>query len=195
VAAEAGAAGTARRSPRPRPVPRLAARDSRLGQRRVRGSRGDAGAAGQARAPVNGAGTGAGIGGGANMTKAPPCMRWRGLARPRRTRSASCLAARRRGPPARARHPREAPVSRLLPRSGVAPGRCPFPTVNVFLLRLAEPRKSPREFIFTLFGVHTLFTEFGRLSARHGRYPPLDTQPVHRLPGVTQRIPAHGRRM
>src|SRR6266568_216284 len=92
----------------------------------------------------------------------------------------------RRTPPRQCQAPRKKyrfPCLSCAP--GVAPGWCPLPTVNVFLLPLAEPRKSPREFIFTLFGVHTLFTEFGRLSARHGRYPPLYTQPVHRLPGVT----------
>jgi hypothetical protein len=47
------------------------------------------------------------------------------------SRPASWLR-RRRAPPAGARYPREGPVSRLLPRSGVAPRWCPFPTVRHF---------------------------------------------------------------
>jgi hypothetical protein len=40
------------------------------------------------------------------------------------------------------------------------------------------------------FPVHTLSTEFRRLSARHGSYPPPYAQLLHRSPDVTQRIPA-----
>jgi hypothetical protein len=69
-----------------------------------------------------------------NKTRSPPCMRCRGpcLASPHR--SASCLAFPRRAPPARVRNPREAQVSLLLPRPGVASGQCPFLTVKAFLL-------------------------------------------------------------
>jgi hypothetical protein len=49
--------------------------------------------------------------------RAPPCMRWRGPARPRRTGWPVAWPCWRRAPPAGARHPREGPVSRLLPRS------------------------------------------------------------------------------
>ena len=53
----------------------------------------------------------------AESGRAPPCMRWRGPARPRRARPASCLAVPRRVPPAGARYPCERPVARFLPRS------------------------------------------------------------------------------
>ena len=59
--------------------------------------------------------------------RAPPCMRWRGPARPRRAGWPVARPCRRRAPPAGARYPCEGPVSRLLPRSGVAPRWCPFP--------------------------------------------------------------------
>ena len=55
--------------------------------------------------------------GRAESGKAPPCMRWRGPARPRRTGWPVAWPCWRSAPPAGARHPREAPVSRLLPRS------------------------------------------------------------------------------
>ena len=58
---------------------------------------------------------------------------------------------RRHVPPAGTEHPREVPVSRLLPRPWVAPGRCPFPTVKVFLLLSPSSRKSLREFILSFF--------------------------------------------
>ena len=50
-------------------------------------------------------------------------------------------------PPAGARYPREMPVSRYLPRSGITPGRFPFPTVKIFLLLSPRMRKSLRPFI------------------------------------------------
>ncbi len=52
---------------------------------------------------------------------------------------------RRRAPPARARHPWP------LPRPGVAPGRCPFPTVKVFLLPPGMSCKGLRQFILGFF--------------------------------------------
>jgi hypothetical protein len=55
--------------------------------------------------------------GRAESGKAPPCMRWRGPARPRRTGWPVAWPCWRSAPPAGARHPREGPVSRLLPRS------------------------------------------------------------------------------
>jgi hypothetical protein len=50
-------------------------------------------------------------------------------------------------PPAGARYPLEVPVSRSLPRSGIAPGWFPFPTVKVFLLLSPPMRKSLPQFI------------------------------------------------
>ena len=66
--------------------------------------------------------------------KAPPCMRWRGLARPRHTKARQLpgFAGAARRPPvpdarARDRFPGSSHVS------GVAPRWCPFPTVKAFL--------------------------------------------------------------
>ncbi len=49
--------------------------------------------------------------------KAPPCMRWRGLARPRRVSRPVAWLGRHCAPPAGARYPCGGPVSRLLSRS------------------------------------------------------------------------------
>jgi hypothetical protein len=54
---------------------------------------------------------------GQNQAKAPPRMRWRGLARPRRTGWLVAWPCWHSAPPAGARYPCEGPVSRLLPRS------------------------------------------------------------------------------
>ena len=58
---------------------------------------------------------------------------------------------RRCAPPARAKHPREPPVSRLFPRPRVAPGWCPFPTVNVFLPACASVAQEPTGIHFEFF--------------------------------------------
>ena len=73
---------------------------------------------------------------------------------------------------------------------GKPPGWCPFPAVKVFLRPSPASRKSPPQFILGFFPVHTLSTEFRRLSARHSGYPPPYAQLLHRSPDVTQRIPA-----
>jgi hypothetical protein len=49
--------------------------------------------------------------------KAPPCMRWRGLARPRRVSRPVARFGRHCAPPAGARYPCGGPVARLLSRS------------------------------------------------------------------------------
>ena len=51
------------------------------------------------------------------IRKAPPRMRWRGLARPRRTGWLVARPCWHSAPPAGARYPCKGPVSRLLPRS------------------------------------------------------------------------------
>jgi hypothetical protein len=53
----------------------------------------------------------------AESGKAPPCMRWRGPARPRRTGWLVAWPCWHSAPPAGAAYPCEGPVSRLLPRS------------------------------------------------------------------------------
>ena len=76
------------------------------------------------------------------IRQGPPCMRWGALPGLATPDPASCLACWRRVPPAGARRPCKGPVSRLLPRSRVAPGWCPFPTVKAFLLPPRTRRKS-----------------------------------------------------
>ena len=122
--------------------------------------------------------------------EAPPCMRWRGLARPGPARSASCLAslapraARRGQVPARADR---SPGSSHVP--GASPRWCPFPTVKALLLPPRTPRKGPRPAIscFPLFTKES--TESRQLSAFHGGYPRVSSQPIHRLPGVSRKTP------
>jgi hypothetical protein len=75
---------------------------------------------------------------------------------------------------------------------GEAPGWCPFPAVKVFLRPPRPSRKGRREFFSDFFRVHTLSTEFRRLSAHSGGYPLPYAQLLHRLPDVTQRTLAHG---
>jgi hypothetical protein len=57
----------------------------------------------------------------------------------------------RHAPPAGTGDPREVPVSRRLPRPGVAPGRFPFPTVKYFYCFPQSSRKGLREFILSFF--------------------------------------------
>ena len=67
--------------------------------------------------------------------------------------------SRRCAPPAGARLPHPAPVSRPLLRSGVSPGWLPFPTVEYFYRLCWRARKSLRAFIFSFFPVHMMSTE------------------------------------
>ena len=90
----------------------------------------------------------------AESGKAPPCMRWRGLARPRRTGWPVAWPCRRRVPPAGARHPREGPVSRLLPRSRGRPQVVPVSSGEIFLLHTRAPRKSLRAAISVSSAIH-----------------------------------------
>ncbi len=86
---------------------------------------------------------------------APPCMRWRGRARPRRAGwpvawSSPRAARRPPGPGTRARG--RSPGSSRVP--GVAPGWCPFPAVKAFLLPPRAPRKALRPAISCFSAIH-----------------------------------------
>jgi len=86
---------------------------------------------------------------------APPCMRWRGRARPRRADwpvawSSPCAARRPPGPGTRARG--RSPGSSRVP--GVAPGWCPFPAVKALLLPPQAPRKALRPAISCCSAIH-----------------------------------------
>ena len=90
----------------------------------------------------------------AESGKAPPCMRWRGLARPRRACWPVAWSSPRHAPPAGARYPREnrSPGSSHVP--GVAPGRCPFPAVKAFLLPPQPQRKALPPAISCFSAIH-----------------------------------------
>ena len=60
-----------------------------------------------------------------NKARPPPFMGWRGPRAVCRTSLASCPACPAKSPPARASHPRDLPVSRLLPRSRSFPRAVP----------------------------------------------------------------------
>ncbi len=119
---------------------------------------------------------------GTITTRAPPCMRWRGLARPcspacrslgwpvTRLLSAADQATPARGPPGN-------PVSRLSVRSGVAPGapgsppdQPPRAVVSAFLLPLQGLHKGLRTPISRFFG-HPQDT--CRYPLRSTAYPPV----------------------
>ena len=95
----------------------------------------------------------------------------------------------RHAPPAGTGYPREVPVSRRLPRPGVAPGRFPFPTVKVFLLLFPVVAQGYTGIHFEFFFVHTISTEYRRLSACIRGYPLAHAQLIHRLVTVIQRVP------
>ena len=121
---------------------------------------------------------------------APPCMRWRGRARPHRAGwpvawSSPRAARRPPGPGTRARG--RSPGSSHVP--GVAPGWCPFPAVKALLLPPQAPRKTLRPAI-SCFPLSTKeSTESRQLSAFHSGYPRVYSQPAHKLPGVSRRTP------
>src|ERR1700691_4436661 len=128
-------------------------------------------------------------------------MRWRGPC-PALAASGRPVAwpTQYRRPTTRARHPRESPVSRLLPRPRGDPGCCPPLAVDVFLRRQRPPRKPP-QIINPPFPLSTnVSTEPRRLSARNGGYPLVYSQPVHRsvadpelpLPAVDRDAPPAG---
>ena len=121
---------------------------------------------------------------------APPCMRWRGRARPRRPGwpvawSSPSAARRPPGPGTRARG--RSPGSSRVP--GVAPGWCPFPAVKALLLPPQAPRKTLQQAISCFSAIH------GRLHREQAviRIPRrLSTgfsQPIHRFPSVSRRTP------
>lgn len=122
--------------------------------------------------------------------KAPPCMRWRGLARPRRAKLTGCPASLAPRAARQCQVPVQGPVSRLLPRSRGRPPRwCPFPTVKHFYWLHQRERKALRPINSGFFAIHTVPTECGRLSAPDSGYPLDYSQLVHKSPNVIQESP------
>ena len=120
--------------------------------------------------------------GRAESGTAPPCMRWRGRARPRRpgwpVAWSSPRAARRPpGPGTRARG--RSPGSSRVP--GVAPGWCPFPAVKALLLPPQAPRKTLQQAISCFSAIH------GR-PQRAGSYPH-STAVIHGLFTTYPQVP------
>src|ERR1700732_2705204 len=64
------------------------------------------------------------------------------------------------------------------------PGRCPFPTVKVFLLRRRMERNGFPASYGGFFAIHILSTEPSGLSAVSEGYPPVYAQSFHSLPPV-----------
>jgi len=88
------------------------------------------------------------------IRQGPPCMRWRGPARPRRTGWPVAWPCRRRAPPAGARYPCQGPVSRLLPRSRGRPQAVPVSNGKTFQLDRPASRKSLRAAIPGSAAIH-----------------------------------------
>ena len=128
--------------------------------------------------------------GRAESGTAPPCMRWRGRARPRRPGwpvawSSPSAARRPPGPGTRARG--RSPGSSRVP--GVAPGWCPFPAAKALLLPPQAPRKTRQQAISCFSAIH------GRLHREQAviriprRLSTAFSQPIHRFPSVSRRTP------
>jgi hypothetical protein len=117
----------------------------------------------------------------------PPMYEMGGLApaSPRQVRPVAWLCWRH-APTAGAKHPCEGPGYPAPPTfPGSPPGWCPFPTVRAFLLPPRMPRKSLKSIISGSSAIHTVSTKGRQLSASVAGYPPVYSQPVHKLPGVT----------
>lgn len=85
-----------------------------------------------------------------------------------------------------AKHPCEAPVSRLLPRPGGSPRMMPVSSSNVFLLPPRKLRKVLRLLISSFFAIHMVSTEPGKLFAFGGGCPRSYAQFIHRNLGITR---------
>src|SRR6266568_1250611 len=86
---------------------------------------------------------------------------------------------RRHAPPASTGYPREVPVSRYLPRPGVAPGRFPFPNGESISTAFPAVAQESAGINSRFSPVHTISTERHRLSARYDGYPPAYAQLIH----------------
>ena len=114
--------------------------------------------------------------------KAPPCMRWWGLARPRcaKARQLPGFAGAARRPPvpdtrARDRFPGSSHVS------GVAPGVVPVSNGESILTASASTRARPAASKIPGFSaIHTAPTEKGQLSTSGSGCPPACPQPIHK---------------
>ena len=121
--------------------------------------------------------------GRAESGTAPPCMRWRGRARPRRPRLASCLVfAERRAPPAGARYPREGPVSRLLPRSRRRPRVVPVSSGESIITTAASTAQDPA-------ASHFLFFRYPRKAPQRAGSYPHSTAVIHGLFTTYPQVP------
>ena len=120
----------------------------------------------------------------AESGKAPPCMRWRGLARPRRAGWPVAWSSPRAAPPAGARYPREGPVSRLLPRSRRRPRMVPVSSGESIITTAASTAQGPA-------ASHFLFSRYPRKTPQKAGSYPHFTAVIH---GFTHSLPT-GHRM
>ena len=108
--------------------------------------------------------------GRAESGTAPPCMRWRGRARPRRA------------PPAGARYPREGPVSRLLPRSRRRPRVVPVSSGESIITTAASTAQDPA-------ASHFLFFRYPRKAPQRAGSYPHSTAVIHGLFTTYPQVP------
>ena len=127
--------------------------------------------------------------GRAESGKAPPCMRWRGLTRPRRTGWPVARPCRRRAPSAGARYPCQGPVSRLLPRLRGRPQVVPVSNGKTFLLPPRAPRKCPRPAISGFSAIHEVIPRKRAVIRISRRLSTGLFTAYPQAPGVSQRTP------
>jgi hypothetical protein len=121
--------------------------------------------------------------------KAPPCMRWRGLPRPRRAKPTS-RPCWRRAPPAGAGYPCQGRVARFLERSRGRPRVVPVSSGESISTASAGVRARARG---QEFQVSRLFTRHPQKAGSYPQgcdgYPPPCSQSVHRLSGMSREYP------
>src|SRR6478672_7715251 len=90
-------------------------------------------------------------------------------------------------PPAGTGNPRDVPVSRYIPRPGVAPQTVPVSNGESISTAFPAVAQESAGIHFRFFAIHMISTEHRRLSARYDGYPPAHPQLIHRLLNVIYR--------
>lgn len=116
----------------------------------------------------------------AESGKAPPCMRWRGLTRPRCAQPTSCLASLEPRAARRCQIPVRGTGFPAPPMFPGCPEVVPVSNGEAFLLALRARAQDPVASKFGFSAIHTVPTETGQLSAPDTGYPPAYTQHIHK---------------
>jgi hypothetical protein len=122
--------------------------------------------------------------GRAESGTAPPCMRWRGRARPRRPGWPVAWSSPSAAPPAGARYPREGPVSRLLPRSRRRPRVVPVSSGKSIITTAASTAQDPA-------ASHFLFFRYPRKAPQRAGSYPHSTAVIHGLFTTYPQVPGY----